>query len=91
MASLVKQSIAAKVKEIEEVSQPAYMWVIGERPAYFVQYQLKSAAVLQLKQMILIVWKPKYIEYPSMFKFPELKDKKRTKETILAANLSITV
>jgi len=53
------------------------MWAIGSNPAYFVQYQISSAAILQVKNHILIVWKPKYIEYPSMIKFPSLIEKKR--------------
>jgi hypothetical protein len=58
------------------------MWAIGTSPAYFVQYQIDSAAILQVKDHVLIVWKPKYIEYPSMVKFPDMVDKKRKQHSI---------
>lgn len=54
-----------------------YLWAIGTNPAYFVQYQVKSAAIFRVKEHILIGWKPKYIEYPAMIVFPEIKDKTR--------------
>jgi hypothetical protein len=61
------------VADIEEVSPPGFLWAISRNPAYFVQYQLKSAALLKIKNKVLIVWRPKYIEYPSYVKFPELR------------------
>lgn len=54
-----------------------YLWAIGTNPAYFVQYQVKSAAIFRVKEHILIGWKPKFIEYPTMIVFPEIKDKTR--------------
>ena len=42
------------------------------------QYQVKAAAIIKVGTTILIIWKPKYIEYPSMVAFPEVNDKKRT-------------
>lgn len=66
------------MQEIQELSPPQYLWAIGSSPAYFVQYQVNSAAILKILGHILIVWKPKFIEYPTIVQFPELKDKKRT-------------
>jgi len=63
---------------------------VGKSPAYFVQYQIKSAAVFKLKNLVLLVWKPKYIEYPSMVQLPELKDKKRKISMHSANNLTLT-
>lgn len=65
------------MKDLEELSPEEYLWAVCCNPAYFVQYQIKSAAVIKVRNMVLIVWRPKYIEYPTMIKFPELKDKKR--------------
>ena len=61
------------MKEIEELSPDEYLWAVGSNTAYFVQYQVKSAAIIKVKNMVLIVWIPKHIEYPSLIKFPELK------------------
>ena len=69
------------VKELEELSPEEYLWAVCKDPAYFVQYQKEAAAVLRMKGMILIVWKPKYIEYPSIVKFPEFSNKKRKSAT----------
>lgn len=66
------------------------MWAVGKNPAYFVQYQVKSAAVLKLRNLVLLVWKPKYIEYPSMVQLPELKEKKRKIYVDPANNLTLT-
>ena len=60
------------------LSPKQFLWAVGSNPAYFVQYQVKSAAILKQRGCVLIVWKPKYIEYPSMIVFPELGEKKRT-------------
>lgn len=62
-------------EELDEVTPRQYLWAIGTNPAYFVQYQVKSAAIFRVKDHILIGWKPKFIEYPSMIVFPEVKDK----------------
>lgn len=59
------------------MSSTDFLWAVGRSPAYFVQHQVKAAAVLKIKDTVLVVWKPKYIEYPSIVKFPELKDKTR--------------
>lgn len=65
-------------EELEEVSPKQFLWAIGSNPAYFVQYQVKSAAIFKVKEHGIIAWKPKYIEYPSMVVFPEIGDKKST-------------
>jgi hypothetical protein len=59
------------------MSPKQYLWAIATNPAYFVQYQVNSAAIFKVKNHALIVWKPKYIEYPTMIVFPEIADKKR--------------
>ena len=63
---------------MEELSPDGFLWAVCNNPAYFVQYQVKAAAIIKVGTTILIIWKPKYIEYPSMVAFPEVKDKKRT-------------
>jgi hypothetical protein len=78
------------VKDLEEVTSSEYIWAVCRNPAYFVQYQVKSAALIKVRNVVLIVWKPKYIEYPSMVKFPELKDKKRKLEINTANNMKVT-
>lgn len=54
------------------------------------QYQVKSAAVIKIRNYVLLVWKPKYIEYPSMVQLPELKEKKRKIFVDPANNLTLT-
>jgi hypothetical protein len=48
------------------------MWLIGDEPAYHLQYQKESVAILKIEELAVIVWKPKFLEYPSIVKFPDL-------------------
>ena len=45
--------------------------MVGESPAYFVQYQVDSYAIMRGYERIILVWKPKYIEYPSAVKLED--------------------
>ena len=45
--------------------------MVGENPAYFVQYQVDSYAILRGYQKVVLAWKPKYIEYPSVVKLED--------------------
>ena len=62
--------------ELETVSPPQYIWAMADDPTLFLQYQVNSCAKLRFEDWYLVVWQPKYIEYPVMIQFPELKDKK---------------
>ena len=48
--------------------------MVGTNPSYFIQYQVDSYAIMKIYEKCVIVWKPKYIEYPSIYQlstFPE--------------------
>jgi hypothetical protein len=41
---------------------------VGTNPAYFIQYQIDSYAIFKGYNKVVIVWKPKYLEYPTLVK-----------------------
>lgn len=53
------------------------MWMVGEIPAYFVQYQVDSYAIMRGYEKVILVWKPKYIEYPSVVKLEDFQKKNK--------------
>ena len=65
-----------KVSLLTDEAADDYLWVVCDNPAYFIQYQIDSVAIIKVNHFIVIVWKPKYIEYPQMIKFPDLKENK---------------
>lgn len=58
------------------------MWMVGESPAYFVQYQIDSYAILRAYGRVVLVWKPKFIEYPSVVKLEDFGNNPK-KSTLL--------
>ena len=54
------------------------MWMVGEIPAYFVQYQVDSYAIMRGYEKVILVWKPKYIEYPSVVKLEDFGPNPKT-------------
>ena len=62
-------------KELETLGEEElggkYVWMVGENPAYFVQYQIDSYAILRAYDKVVLAWKPKYIEYPSVVKLED--------------------
>lgn len=55
----------------EEEFGDKYVWMVGYNPAYFVQYQIDSYAIMRGYDKVMLVWKPKYIEYPSVVKLED--------------------
>lgn len=49
-----------------EADYSSYVWMVGINPTYFIQYQVDSYAILKIYDKSVIVWKPKYLEYPSI-------------------------
>lgn len=47
------------------------MWLVGSNPSYFVQYQIDSYSIFKSHDKVVIVWKPKYLEYPAIVKMTE--------------------
>lgn len=61
--------ICEQLNEItEEQLGGKYVWMIGENPAYFVQHQVDSYAMMKGRDRVVLVWKPKYIEFPNVVK-----------------------
>lgn len=52
-----------------------YIWLVGRNPAYFIQYQVDSYAIIKAYGRVLLVWKPKYIEYPAIVKLADFGEK----------------
>lgn len=48
--------------------------MVGSNPAYFIQYQVDSYAIMRGHNKAVLVWKPKYIEYPSVVKLEDFGD-----------------
>lgn len=40
--------------------------MVGVHPTYFLQYQIDSYAIFKAYEKIILVWKPKYLEYPAL-------------------------
>ena len=45
----------------EEELADKYIWLVGRNPAYFIQYQVDSYAIIKNENKVLLVWKPKFI------------------------------
>jgi hypothetical protein len=58
-------------KELELITENEwsgrYAWIIASNPTYFIQYQIDSYAIIKGYNKVILVWKPKYLEYPSIF------------------------
>lgn len=55
----------------EEELGDKYVWLVGSNPAYFIQYQVDSYAIFRGHGKVILVWKPKYIEYPAVVKLED--------------------
>lgn len=57
--------------------------MIGANPTYFIQYQIDSYAIIKGYGKVILVWKPKYLEYPSLIKLSQFgPDPKLSKPAI---------
>lgn len=45
--------------------------MVGENPSYFIQYQIDSYAMFKGYNKVILVWKPKYLEYPSLVRLTD--------------------
>ena len=62
-------------KELESLTQEEvgdkYVWMLSTNPAYFIQYQIDSYAIVKGFGRVILVWKPKFIEYPAVVRLEE--------------------
>ena len=49
------------------------VWIIGQDPAYFVQAKKESSAIFRIENVSIIVYSPKFLEYPQIAHIPIFK------------------
>ena len=66
----------------ENEKESKYVWLVGINPSYFIQYQVDSYAIFKGHSKVVLVWKPKYLEYPSLIKLSEFGDSPKTSTNV---------
>lgn len=56
-----------------DLTKEKMVWIIGQDPAYFVQSKKDSAAIFRIEGTTIIVYEPKYLEYPQIAHIPIFK------------------
>lgn len=57
--------------------------MVGANPTYFIQYQTDSYAIIKGYGKVILVWKPKYLEYPSIIKLSEFGSEPKLSNSML--------
>lgn len=50
------------------------LWIIGQDPVYFVQTKKDSSAIFRIEGVSVIVYAPKFLEYPQIAQIPVFKE-----------------